>query len=207
MLAYILNVFEYSEFNEDVKVNDGNAVEKAEAISAVREYEKKRTRRKKRKVDFTVSPSKSDDKILIRAITESESKSGYVGVDAVREMIDFLERNRYDKGILIGEKFTVAARSEMKRANIEEVSESVSSSFNLDRLHSTVGKYVEKLCRVKCGHVPTKEADCMGYVNGYYSCDIRFSSDNADFHYEKGWVVFLERDLMKLLAIEKALKS
>jgi hypothetical protein len=202
-----LNVFEYRDFEEDVKVSGGNAVEKAKVISAVREYEKKKTRRKERKVDFTVSRSESDDKILIRAITESESKSGYIGVDAVREMIDFLERNRYDKGILIGEKFTVAARGEMKRANIEEVSESVSPSFKLDRLHSTVGKYVEKLCRVKCGHVPTKEGDCKGYVNGHYSCDIRLASDNADFYYEKGWEAFLERDLMKLLAIEKALKS
>ena len=59
-------------------------VEKAEVISAVRDYESSQTRRKERRVDYTVSPSESDDKILIRVITEPESKSGFIGVDTVR---------------------------------------------------------------------------------------------------------------------------
>ena len=178
-------------------------VKKAEVISAVRDYEKRRTRRKEGRVDFTVSPSKSDDKILIRVITEGKAKSGYVGVDTVREMGDILEKRNYDKGILIGKRFTEAAKSEMESENIELVSERIGPHFKLERLYSAIDSCVRNLCRVKCGHVPIKEDDCEGYVDGHYSCDVRLISDNASFHLEHSWIGFLERDLAKLLAIEK----
>ena len=183
------------------------SVKKANLISAMRDYKRKRTSRKERRIDFTVSPSEEDQKILIRAITEPKSKSGYISVDTVREMIEFLETNNYDKGILIGNKFTNAAKREMKNANIEMVSDAISPNFKVNRLYSTIVNYVEKLCRAKCGKIPVKDSDCKGFVDGHYSCDIRLISDNADFHYEKAWVNFLERDLVKLLAIEKELKN
>jgi hypothetical protein len=188
-------------------VNEEKTVKKAKLISAMRDYKRKRTRSKERRVDFTVSPSGEDEKILIRAITEPKSKSGYIGVDTVREMTDFLERRNYDKGILIGKKFTNAAKREMKNADIEVVSEAISPNFKAKRLYSTIGNYVEKLCKAKCGKIPLKDSDCKGYVDGHYTCDVRLISDNADFHYEKMWVNFLERDLVKLLAIEKELKA
>jgi hypothetical protein len=178
-------------------------VKKANLISVMRNYDRKRTRIKERSVDFTVSSSENDKKILIRAITESRSKSGYIGVDTVREMIDFLETKDYDKGILIGKKFTTGARREMKKANIETFSESYSPNFKLERVYSTICSYVEKLCKAKCGKIPVKESDCTGLVNGNYTCAIRLVSDNADFHHEKEWATFLERDLVKLLEIER----
>jgi len=64
-------------------VSEEDLVKKVKVISAVRGYEKRRTRRKEGRVDFTVSPSGSDDKILIRVITEGKAKSGYVGVDTM----------------------------------------------------------------------------------------------------------------------------
>jgi hypothetical protein len=182
-------------------------VKKAKLISAMRDYERKKTVKKERRIDFTVSPSEKDEKILIRVITEPESKSGYVSVNIVGEMIDYLEKNNYDKGILVGKKFTSAARREMKKADIEVVSEAISPSFKVDRLYSTIVDYVEKLCKIKCGKIPKKDSDCYGFVDGHYSCNIRLTSDNADFHYEKTWINFLERDLVKLLAIEKELKD
>jgi len=188
-------------------VSEEQTVKKAKLISAMRDYNRKRTTSKERSVDFTVSPSENDEKILIRAITEPKSKSGYISVDTVREMIDFLETKDYDKGILIGKKFTNAAKREMKNANIEVVSDNFSPNFKLERLYSTIGNYVEKLCMAKCGKIPLKDSDCKGFVDGNYSCDIRLISDNADFHHEKSWVDFLERDLVKLLAIEKELMN
>jgi hypothetical protein len=188
-------------------VSEEKTVKKAKLISAMRDYKKKRTRSKERRVDFTVSPSEEDEKILIRAITEPKSKSGYIGVDTVREMTDFLEKKNYDKGILIGKKFTSAAKREMKNADIEVVSEAISPNFKAKRLYSTIGNYVEKLCKAKCGKIPLKDSDCKGFVDGHYTCDVRLISDNADFHYERGWVDFLERDLVKLLSIEKELKA
>jgi hypothetical protein len=185
------------------EVSGEELVKKAELISAVRDYEKRRTRRKEGRVDFTVSPSESDDKILIRVITEGKAKSGYVGADTVREMSDILEKRNYDKGILIGKRFTEAAKSEMKMQNIEPVSERITPHFKLERLYLTIDSRVRNFCKAKCGHVPIKESDCEGYVAGHYSCDVRLVSDDASFHFEHGWIGFLERDLAKLLAIEK----
>lgn len=182
-------------------------VKKAKLISVLRDYRRKKTSRKERRIDYTVSPAKEDKKILIRAITEPKSKSGHISVDTIHEMIDFLKRNNYDKGILIGKKFTKAAKREMENANIEVVSEAISPTFKLERLYSTIGNYVEKLCRTKCGRIPLKDSDCKGFVEGHYSCDVRLISDNADFHYKKDWINFLESDLVKLLAIETKLTN
>jgi len=118
-------------------------------------------------------------------------------------MSDILKKRNYDKGILIGKLFTEAAKSEMKRENIEPVSERIPLHFSLERLYLTIDSCVGNLCKAKCGHVPIKESDCEGYVAGHYSCDVRLVSDDASFHFEHGWIGFLEKDLAKLLAIEK----
>jgi len=45
--------------------------------------------------------------------------------------------------------------------------------------------------------------DCRGKaVEPKYTCDIRLISDNADFHFEKGWGTLLQRDLERLLRIQ-----
>lgn len=182
-------------------------VNKAKLLSIVRNYDRERTTNKEKRVDFNVSPSENDEKILIRAITEPKAKSGYISVDTVREMHDFLERNNYDKGIMIGRKFTKTAKMEMKNADIEFFSDNFSPNFKMERLYSTICNYVEKLCKAKCGKIPLKDSDCKGFVDGNYNCNIRLISDNADFHREKAWATFLERDLIKLLVIEKKFKT
>ena len=181
-------------------------VEKAKLISAVREYQTKKTRRKEKRVDFTVSPPRSDDRILIRVITEPKAKSGNVGLDAVKEMSQTLGKRHYDKGILIAKQFTKSAENEMNREDIEAVSEGI-PRFNLERLYTVIQNHINVLCKAKCGHVPEKESDCKGYSNGHYSCNVRLISDDAGFHLEHGWTNLLERDLAKLLAIEEALKG
>ncbi len=176
---------------------------KAELISAVRGYKKRRTRRSEGKVDFTVSCSESKEKILIRVIIEAKSRSGYVYVDTVREMNEILKKRKYDKGILIAKQFTNAAQSEMEREKIEAVSEVITPHFTLERLYMAVNGCIENLCKAKCGRVPVKESDCEGFVDGQYSCAVRLISDNASFHFEHGWTSFLKKDLLKLLAIKK----
>ncbi|MDH5483378.1 MAG: restriction endonuclease [Candidatus Bathyarchaeota archaeon] len=182
-------------------------VENAEVISAVRNYANNGIRMKDSMVDFTVSPSESDGKILIRVITEAKSSSGYVGVEAVREMSEFLEKRNYDKGILIGKRFTEAARSEMERTNIEAISKMIQPHFKVDRLYFAINSRIENLCKMKCSHAPKKESDCRGYVDGNYSCDVRLISDNASFHLKHGWTDFLKKDLARLLTIEKHLQK
>ena len=181
-------------------------VERAKLISAVREYQMEKTRRKEKRVDFTVSPPESDDRILIRVITEPEAKSGYVGVDTVKEMSQTLGKRHYDKGILISKRFTEAAKREMKHEDIEAVSEGI-PHFKLERLYLVIQDYINDLCKAKCGQIPKKESDCKGYSNGHYSCKIRLINDDANFHFEHSWTSLLERDLAKLLEIEEDLNG
>jgi len=95
----------------DTKVSEEETVKKAKLISAMRDYKRKRTRSEERRVDFTVSPSEEDEKILIRAITEPKSKSGYIGVDTVREMIDFWKKRIMTRASLL-EKNSLTRRKE-----------------------------------------------------------------------------------------------
>lgn len=179
-------------------------ITKAKLISVVRNYTRKRTASKDKHVDFTVSPCGNNEKILMRAITETKTKSGYVGLDTVRKMVEFLKKKQYDKGILIGKKFTSSAKKEIMGANIELISDNFSPQFKLERLYSTINSYVEKICRKRCGKIPTNDSDCKGFDGGNYSCQVRLISDNADFHYKKTWKNFLKKDLIKLMTIEKS---
>jgi hypothetical protein len=184
-------------------VNEISCLDKAEVVLAVRGYETVDVQKKERQVDFTVSPQKSDDKILVRVIVGAPSKTGYVGVDSVREMSDLLEEQNYDKGVLVGKRFTEAAKKEMKKDSIEMISEIVAPRFKSMKLLSIINEYTQKLCKAKCGNIPSKDSDCKGIGDGHYSCDVRLTSDNADFHFERGWTHFLEKDLMKLMEIQK----
>ena len=185
-------------------MNEESFVDKAEVVLAVRGYETVNIRKKETLVDYTVSPQKSDDKILVRVIIETPSKTGYVGVNSVREMSDLLENQNYDKGVLVGKLFTEAAKNEMKRDKIEMISDTRKPHFKSMKIFSIINDYIQKLCKAKCGQIPLKDSNCKGYTDGHYSCDVRLASDNADFHFERGWTRFLEKDLMKLLAIEKS---
>jgi hypothetical protein len=92
----------------------------------------------------------------------------------------------------------------MQKDRIEMISEIVKPHFKSVKLFSIINEYTQKLCKAKCGQIPLKYSDCKGYTDGHYSCDVRLTSDNADFHFERGWTNFLEKDLMKLLTIEKS---
>lgn len=188
-------------------MSEKELIEKAEVISAIRDYESIKTQRRERKIDYTVTPSESDDRVLIRVIIEPKSKSGYVSVDTVRNMSESLRRRKFDKGILIAKRFTEAAKREMGRNNIEAISERIMPYFKLETLYLTINSCVDGLCKTKCDRVPVKKSDCKGYVDGHYSCDVRVISDNSSFHFERGWTEFLKRDLARLLTIKKAMNG
>ncbi|MFQ6081613.1 MAG: restriction endonuclease [Candidatus Bathyarchaeia archaeon] len=179
-------------------------VKMAELIMAVRDYENEEEQRWEKGIDIIASPIKSDDKILMRVITKPSSKSGVIGATAVREMGEELERKGYDKVFLIGKRFTKGAREVMSQEGIEMVSEKIMPSFKPQRLYVTIHNCINHLCRAKCGHVPREMSDCKGYSGGHYSCEIRLISDNAQFHFERGWTNLLQKDLEQLLTIGKS---
>ena len=180
---------------------------KAELVMAVRDYGFEEEQRLDGVIDFTASDANKDGKILLRVITEPESKSGFVGVDAVGKMIETMKDEDYDKGVIISKRFTEAAKREIRRESIQMVSERFMPRYTPQKLYSTIQHYIDDLCRAKCGKVPEKEFECKGYSNGCYSCKIRLISDNASFHFERGWINLLQKDLIQLLAIRNSLND
>jgi hypothetical protein len=181
---------------------------KAELVMAIKDYECEERQRWDEGIDFTASDAKSDAKILLRVITEPQTKSGVVSVDAVRNMVGTMKHEDYDKGVLISKRFSKAAEREMSRKGIQRVSEEFTHLVKPQELYLTIRDYIDDLCQTKCGHIPKKESDCKGKdSNGHYSCKIRVISDNAAFHFERGWTKFLENDLMQLLGVHNSMNS
>jgi len=181
---------------------------KAELVMAIRDYECEERQRHNEGIDLTASDAKSDAKILLRVITEPQTKSGVVSVDAVRNMVGTMKHEDYDKGVLISKRFSKAAEREMSRKGIQMVSEEYTPRFKPRKLYLKIQDFIDDLCKAKCGRVPKKESDCKARdSNGHYSCKIRLISDNASFHLERGWTRFLENDLMQLLAVYNSMNS
>lgn len=180
---------------------------KVELLMAIRDYECEERQGWEQGIDFLASDAESHDKILLRVIAEPKSKSGVVGVDAVRKMIETMEHEHCDKGVLISKSFSDAAKEKMSRRNIQRISEKFMPSFKLQTLYLRIHDYIDDLCKAKCGRFPEKEVDCKGYSNGHYSCKIRLISDDASFHFEHGWTNLLQNDLMRLLILHNSVNN
>lgn len=170
---------------------------------AMEDYEFVKRRKLVEGIDLTVSNGNSDNRILLRIITEPKTKSGIVDLKAVMKMSETLKHENYDQGILISKKFTVAARQEMRRKNIQMVSEKFMPLFEPQKLYLKIQEYVNDLCKTKCGKVPEKESDCNGYSRGGYTCEVRLISDDALFHLEHGWTNLLQNDVRRLLVLNE----
>jgi len=145
-------------------------------------------------IDITALDTASNEKILLR-IVELKSKSGFVGIDYVRKMLEAMEREDYDKGVLFGKRFTDAAKQELMQNHIQRISEGYMPTLKPERLYLRINQYVNDLCKMKCGKVPKKESDCKG------DCRIRVISDNASFHFEQGWINLMKKDFKQLLSL------
>jgi hypothetical protein len=176
----------------------------AELVMMIEDYECEKKQKWGEGIDFTASDAKSDDKILLRLITAPKSKSGFICVDDVKEMVDRMERSDYDKGVLISKEFTTAAREELGRNGIRVISEKY-MPFESKELYSKLQDCIDDLCKAKCGKVPKRKSDCRGHSDGDYSCRIRPISDDASFHFNHGWSRLLQNDLKRLLKMQKTM--
>ena len=169
--------------------------DEAELMMAVRNYSCEEREKWDEGIDITALDEASNEKILLRVVN-SKSSSGVVGIDTVRKMLEVMEREDYDKGFLLGKRFTDAAKQEMVQRGIQRISERYMPTFNPERLYLRINNYVNDLCKVKCGKIPQKESDCKG------DCRIRIISDNASFHFEHGWINLMKNDLKRLLSLQ-----
>lgn len=174
---------------------------KTELFMAIEDYVSKGIEKRDSGLDITALDNESNDKVLLRVITSPKSKSGYIGVDTVDKMAATIENKDYDKGILISDKFTKAAEEKLVEEGIQRVSENLILDFAPERLYFAARDLVDALCKAKCGRIPQKESDCKGHLNDHYSCEVRLISDNASFHFKRGWASLLQKDILGLLSI------
>jgi len=174
---------------------------KTELFMAIEDYESKGIKKRDSGFDITALDNESNDKVLLRVITKPKSKSGYVGVDTVDKMKAAIEKEDYDKGILISDKFTKAAEKKMVEEEIQRISENLILDFPPERLYFAARDLVDALCKAKCGRIPQKESDCKGHLNDHYSCKVRLLNDDISFHFERGWASLLQKDILRLLSI------
>jgi len=174
---------------------------KTELFMAIEDYESKGREKWDKGFDITALDNESNDKVLIRLITKPKSKSGYVGADTVDTMVAAIENEDYDKGVLISNRFTEAARRRLAEEGIQRISDDFMLDFTPRRLYFVARELVDNLCKVKCGKVPQKESDCKGRLDNRYSCEVRLMSDNASFHFERGWTSLLQKDTLRLLSM------
>ena len=180
---------------------------KTELFMAIEDYVSKGMKKQDSGLDITALDSESNDRVLLRVITRPKSRSGYVGVDTVDEMAATIENKDYDKGILISDKFTKAAEKKLAEEGIQRISESRILEFPLERLYFAARELMDTSCKAKCGRIPRKESDCKGHLNGSYSCKIRLISDNASYHFERGWISLLQKDILQLLSINRSMND
>jgi hypothetical protein len=171
--------------------------DEAELFMAMRNYSCEEREKWDEGVDIIALDTASHEKVLLR-IVEPQSKSGFVGIDAVRKMMETMEHDEYDKGVLFGKRFTDAAKQELMQNDIQRISEGYMPKFKPERLYLRINQYVNDLCKEKCGKIPKKESDCKG------KCRIRVISDNASFHFEQGWINLMKKDLRLLLSLHNS---
>ena len=174
--------------------------DEAELFMAMRNYSCEEREKWANGIDIIALDPISNEKILLR-IVEPKSKSGFIGVDAVRKMMEAMKKEDFDKGVLFGKRFTDAAKNELTQNDIQRISEGYMPTLEPERLYLRINQYVNELCKAKCGKIPEKEADCKG------DCRIRVVSDNASFHFEQGWINLMKKDLKQLLALKGSKKS
>jgi len=190
------------------ELEDEALIEKAELIMAVGGYEEEDRHKWKKGMDFVATLPSSSDEILLRVMTDPESRSGTVGVDVVREAIESIRHGEYEKIILISRRFTEAAKREMRQEGVQMVSKQITPRFKPERLYLAMQKYIDHLCQAKCGYIPRQESDCKGRdPEGHYSCQIRLISDNASLHFERGWENLLQRDFERLIKINNSIND
>ena len=180
-----------------------NVEDKTEFIMAIRNYTYKKTETNADYIDVTASDS-LNKKILFRSL-EPHGKAGFVGVDDVKNMIDVIENESYDRGIFIGKRFTEAAVQEMADKKIQLISDEYMPHFDTEKLYLTITNCINNQCKTNCGKIPEKKSECKQVIHGA-SCKVRALSDNSTFHFQHGWVDMMQNDLKQLLAIRKALK-
>jgi hypothetical protein len=210
-------------------------VRKAELLMELRGYHEAQTRKDATAVDVSVTGDEAT--AVIHIVTDSPLRADGVGVRQAEAAAELTEAYDVDDVIVIGTRFTKAARQYLRDHDVEFYSRQkpLLAATPPPALYRHILDRVNALCRRTCGAIPTTEPDCHGYIDApiecthcsgtgnrtqgpvtytcpvcrgagskakHYACRVRLISDNADLHYERGWVEMLKGDLRTLLRLQ-----
>ena len=182
-----------------------NVKDKVEFLFATQNLKIGKKERWAEGTDFVASDAIADERVLVRMV-ELDGKSGFVGADAVKGMLKVMRRKDCRRGIIVGKRFTAAAVEQMRLGNIQQASDEYMAPVAPESLVLAINGCIDGLCKAKCGVVPLRESDCKGGLKDS-PCRVRLISDDALFHYERGWIGLLKNDLRQLLVMGKAGKA
>ena len=175
--------------------------ERAEFFMALGNYRCEKREKWSEGIDFVASNTVSDEKIFVRLI-EPRGKSGFVGADDVKNMAEAMRHKGFDRGALVGKRFTETATREMDTLKIQKVSDDYMPPVESESLLLTINECTDNLCRIRCGSVPYRESDCRSRFKER-SCRVRSINDDALFHFERGWMNLMKNDLKQLMLLGK----
>jgi len=184
---------------------DMSAEDKAGVIIALRNYKCERKKKRNDGVDYSVVDSSSDEKILMRSMNP-KTKAGFVSLDDVKKMLKDMKTQKCDRGVLISNRFTVAAAEEMALGKIQQVSDGYMPPASPENIYNTLNDSVSNKCKEMCGAALSRHSECQSWKDDG-ECRVRTISNNASFHFERGWANLLNEDLRQLLSLPKNLKK
>ena len=171
---------------------------KTNFIIAVRGY-KNVTRQKNGNFTDVTALDNLNNKVLLRMIEPLTNE--YISLNDVKNMAELVKQDDYDSAILISRKFTDSALEEMRKQEIQYVSEDYMPPFDIRELYSAIMNRANNQCQKKCGKVLTATSDCKERATDI--CKIKLLAMNAKNHFEDEMVGLLKNDLKVALALNR----
>jgi hypothetical protein len=171
---------------------------KTNLLIAVRGYKTVKKQRNAQCTDVTALDD-LNNKVLLRIIEPLGNE--FIGIDDIKNVIEFIENESYDSAILISKKFTDGAVNEMVKHKIQLVSDDYMPPFAIEELYLAIMDLVNSQCLKKCGKVSSTKSECVERV--LEICKIRTLTGSAKRHFEEGLVGLLKNDLKVALALNR----
>jgi len=185
----------------EVELKSGWLVHHIELLKCLHGYEMKGVNDKIGSIDYVASGANQEKKLL-RVIINPKAFT-----EKITKTINFLEKEEYDEAVILAKEFTTGAKNLIKKKSLNYISSEMECPYSLSELIYAIQKKTRELCKLRCGKAPMSESDCKGYQDGKYTCPVRRSSDDADFHAGRKWMQLLMNDFPRLVTLQREMNE
>lgn len=172
---------------------------KTNLIIAVRGYKNVRKERTANSIDVTAL-DEENKKVLMRIIEPLGNE--YISINDIKHMTELVQRESYDKAVLISKKFTENAIDEMDKQKIQYVSDDYMLPFKIEELYLAIVNCANNQCQKKCGKILKVISECAEKKIADF-CKTKVLANSAKCHFEQGSIGLLKNDLKLALALNR----